>query len=486
MRSRAGDGETAAVRLATGAALPDAVEVGDPDAWSALDEGVRRGGWCADGWLPAWERTEGGRALTDALRRAGGLGLASSARRAGRLTEPQLALALCHRDGRIRKAALEHVADHPGLLPLVVVRCADWAGPVRERARERLAELLDPPAAARVLPVALRVGRRDRGDFATALATDVLRRAPGEVRALCAAPDRLVRRFACRLAVAERLLAPAQLARVAARDDDTVVQSVCTQAALAAVTGDGGGDDVLAPLLAARSPRVRSSAVTVLRRAGRPREAEVFLADRSAVVRACARYVVRQYGTDPLPLYRSWCAAAGDPALPPGAVIGLAECGERADAELLWPLLAHPAARVRAQAVAGLRALDVADASRLWVLLDDPAPGVVREVTVALLPSARSLDAAWLTDRLAAGRPRHVRVAAFRLLDACGGIGRLRAAVALLEDPDEPLRSWAEQAVRRWYPAGDAASGTPEAAGVWHRGRRLLGRQVRKAGGPAG
>ncbi|MFC9854751.1 hypothetical protein ACIGW5_31075 [Streptomyces prasinus] len=95
----------------------------------------------------------------------------------------------------------------------------------------------------------------------------------------------------------------------------------------------------------------------------------------------------------------------------------------------------------------GLRALDLADAERLRPLLDEPAPAVVRETTAALLPSAKQLPADWLLERTGSERPRHVRVAAFRLLDAHGGVVALRAAVRLLEDPEVKLRTWAGQSL---------------------------------------
>ncbi|MGW2714406.1 hypothetical protein ACWC4J_36380, partial [Streptomyces sp. NPDC001356] len=59
------------------------------------------------------------------------------------LGESRLALALCHRDGRIRQEALRQSVQHPGLLPLVVIRCADWVGPVREHAGQLLREALN-------------------------------------------------------------------------------------------------------------------------------------------------------------------------------------------------------------------------------------------------------------------------------------------------------------------------------------------------------
>ncbi|GHF90895.1 hypothetical protein [Streptomyces griseosporeus] len=460
-------GEAAALRLAEGVPLREALDVGDPRAWLALDLGARvvRHGYRPE-FIPAWEAAA---PLPARLRLPGAFEL---------LDEARLALVLCHRDGRLRERALGRAAGRPGLLALVVVRTTDWAEPVRHRARELLRAHLDAEAAVALAPLVLLLGRRDRGDFAVDLLGQVLRAAPPErLSPLLAHPDRAVRRFTYRLAVERGALSPVELARAAAEDADTVVQTLCTDAALA---GGRTDDDVLALLLAARNPGVRSAGVTALRRAGRPEQAEAFLADRAAMVRACARYVVRQYGGDPAAWYRARCAGPRDEALPPGAVVGLAECGERADAVLLWPLVGHPVPGVRARAVAGLRLLDVAEARRLEPLLEDPAPGVVREVTAALLPSARSLDAGRLTGLLAAERPRHQRVAAFRLLDACGGLVRLRAAVASLDDPDEKLRHWAGQSVQAWTPSADVPAGAAEVGRLLDRARHLFSDHVLK------
>ncbi|MFI9605431.1 hypothetical protein ACIHCX_37435 [Streptomyces sp. NPDC052043] len=464
MRGDFGGGEAAAVRLAGGAPLQTALTVADPLAWLALDTSVRAVDWYRPSRLPLWEHT--------APLPAG----------AASFDEPRLALALCHRDGRIRERAVRQAAAYPALLPLLVIRASDWAEPVRERARALLRDLLVVDTAVALTPLILLVGRRDRGNAAVGLLGEILRRAPREcLDALFGHADRGVRRFAYRLAVEERLLTSVELARTASRDEDVVVQTLCGEAALAAVGDSSTGapdDDVFTPLLGARFPRVRAIGVTALRRAGRPARAEEFLADRAALVRACARYVLRQHGIDPLPWYRRRCCEPGDAALPPGAAIGLAECGQRTDAALLWPLLTHPTPGVRARAVAGLRTLDVTDTRRLLPLLDDAAPGVVREVTAALLPSARSVDTDWLTARLASDQPRHVRVAAFRLLDATGGLERLRASVTLLEDPDHRLRSWAEQSVQGWHLSADVPRGAAEVGELLQRGHHLFSDHV--------
>ena len=431
------------------------IDFGDPLSWLRLDEALRRAPYAPSD--PA---------------------------------EPELANALCHWDGRIRQAALEQAAGHPELLPLVVVRCADWVGQVRERARELLRASLDVETGVALAPLALLFGRRGRGAFAIELVGGVLRLASSEqLTPLFSHPDRAVRRFVHRLAVEEGLRSPAELARTAARDADTVVQNLCAEAALAAVAKSGEYEQVLEPLLGARNPRARAAGVTALRAAGLTERAEGFLGDRSGVVRACARYVVRQHGGDPVSLYRARCAR--EPV--PGAVIGLAECGGRGDAEVLWGFVGHPAAAVRARAVAGLRVLDVVDVRRMLPLLDDPAPGVVREATVALLPSAGLVPDGPLMERLAGewpkAWPRHVRVGAFRLLDARGGIVRLRAAVTVLDDPDGKLRAWGAQVVQRWHLEEGMTPGDVEVGELLGRARHLfseyvLTRRLREAGLP--
>ncbi|MEU6702841.1 hypothetical protein [Streptomyces wuyuanensis] len=416
-------GNAAVERLMQGMALHEALGATDPEAWLELDAEVRT------------VRTN-----------------APASRPRDHARVP--ALALCHRDGRVREAALEQVADAPDLLPLLVVRTADWAEPVRARARRLLPSQLAAAEPADLVPVTaltLRLALRDRGGCARETLASFLRTArPAVLEPLLAAPDRRTRRFAFGLAVERGLLPADRLAVAAAADDDSVVQNLCAEAALAL---DPTGDDVLGPLLRSRYPAARSAGVTALRRAGRHGEARPYLTDRSALVRACARYVLRQGGTEPLPLYRALCADPSDHGIPGWAPLGLAECGEGADAELLWPLTTHLMPSVRARAVAGLRLLGRSDVERLRPLLDDPTPAVAREATDALLPWADRLPEDWLRRRLTARRsPTHTRRAAFRLLRARGGIAELRAAVVLLDDPDPSLKTMAESAIRQWEP----------------------------------
>ncbi|MGW2113928.1 hypothetical protein [Streptomyces zhihengii] len=434
MSGHAETGRAAARLLLDGGAAP-ALPPGAPACWTAFDEEIR-----------------------DRLRR-GPLGGAS---RAASLPEA----ALCHTDGRTREAALAHGPRTPAFWQLVVIRCADWAEPVRLRARALLAERLraEPDDALRTLtPLVLRTGRRAEGAWALGLVTAACEARPDLAAALLdGTRDTATRRLAARVVVAGRRPGARELARRAASESDPVVCRLWSDAALASMAADGADDAAVDTLLGARAPMVRAAGVTALRRAGRTGEAAGALTDRSALVRASARWAYAQGGGDAHARYLRLCA---DPAsLGPGAVAGLAECGRREDAALLRPLLTHASAAVRARAVAGLRSLECSPPALVLPLLDDPSPAVVREATGALLPHAAALPAGELARRLAPDRPTPVRRAAFRLLRARGGLDQLRAAVALLADEDPGLRGNAESAVRlrRWVhevPARNAEVG---------------------------
>ncbi|MFF9913022.1 hypothetical protein [Streptomyces sp. NPDC013457] len=435
--------EEAAARLAAGAALADALDVRSATAWISLDQGVReeirwgrikapshawltgrRLHWDWNSPLPTWNPSR---------------------------TPPStsaLALALCDPDGRVREAALDRAWDTAPLLPLVAIRCADWVGPVRERARDVLRAALPgvgPSAMTVLAAVILRISGRSRGDAArAALERALLGGGTAVLEAMLTSEDRATRRLAHRVAVARGHFPGERLAAIAATDGDVVIQDICSEAALA-TTGPRTTDAVLLALLGSRQGRVRSAGVTALHRSGRNGEAERFLFDRSGLVRACARWVLRQAGTDPRAVYRARCA--GD-SVPDHAPLGLAECEARqAAVPLLWELTRHPAPGVRASAVAGLCVVDAVDAVRLLPLLDDPSPRVVRATSTALLPHVDRLPAAELRHRTSAGRPSHERKAALRLLQAQGGPDCLEAARALTDDPDPEIGARARRMI---------------------------------------
>ncbi|MCZ0979026.1 hypothetical protein O1L60_07065 [Streptomyces diastatochromogenes] len=153
---------------------------------------------------------------------------------------PELTLALCHPDGRIREAALRRAAALPAaglrpLLPLVAIRCADWAEPVREPARDRCGPRFRGRARDDRRP-----GRRRPADHGPPVRRgcpdDAGGDAPGRPGARPRRPpgggDRAVRRLAYRIAVERRHLSPNGSRRRAA-DPDGVVQDICADGAVA-------------------------------------------------------------------------------------------------------------------------------------------------------------------------------------------------------------------------------------------------------------
>ncbi|WP_329387683.1 HEAT repeat domain-containing protein [Streptomyces sp. NBC_01351] len=356
-------------------------------------------------------------------------------------------VALCHPDGYVREGALR--GPDP-VLELVAIRCTDWVPAVREQARRVLRAALDADPAGtvrRLTPLLLRLGRREHGAWALELLPAALRgeRLRAELRA---SSDLPTRRFAARLSLESGEFGVRELARLAAAELDPLMSRLWADAALAAMAADGPDDEAIDSLLGAHIPMGRAAGVTALRRAGRAAEAGEHLTDRSGLVRACARWVVRQDGGDPYTHYRELVT---DPArVTRYAVYGFAECARREDGPLLRALLGHPAGAVRAAAVSGLRLLDADDERLLRPLLDDPSAAVAREASRSLRATAGPLPADWLTERVSAERPLHTRRAAFHLLRAQGGIAALRAAVALLDVRDAGLRELAEGTVRAW------------------------------------
>ncbi|MGW7106382.1 hypothetical protein ACWGHU_09465 [Streptomyces xanthophaeus] len=414
-------GRDAALKLADGTDTPldEVVDTEDPAAWTALDIGVRY-------MAPYEAKAFGSRGAT----------------------------ALCHWNGRIREGAVVAAAGVPELLPLVVLRCADWAPQVREAARRVVADALRDAGEQTLrglTPMVMHLRGRREGRWAVEAFEAALREPRyAAVRAeLCSHRDLRTRRAAVRISLegAGARAAPA-LARRAAGEGDAVLRDLWTRAALAAMAAQGSEDAAVDTLLASRAGYVRAAGVTALRAAGRATEGSRHLADPSGTVRACARWLVRQEGGDAGDAYRRLCAESPTP----GAVLGLAECGSRADSALVAGLLGHREDEVRAAAVAALRLLGVPEPGpqALLLLLDDPSPAVVREAARSLRPLAAGLPTAHLVERARPDRPVHLRRAALRLLASQGADEGLPSVTGALDDPDPGLRRTALALLRRW------------------------------------
>ncbi|MEH1030767.1 hypothetical protein Q3V37_13245 [Micromonospora profundi] len=350
------------------------------------------------------------------------------------------ALASTNSDGHVRERAVRVMLTDrsPDLLPFLVLRTGDWVAQVREPARAGLALLLaDDPARylPAALPMALLMDARTRGGFAVNQVTAALLSAPPAVRRVVgAAGSPAQRRLVFELEMTQRRLRIDDLVAVAESETDVRLRSLAAEAACREAVWTGRLP-ILRRLARDRRPDVRSVALTGLLRLGEQAEVATRLDDTASLVRAIAREAARRAGIDARAHYR---ASIGGPEPTPGAIAGFSETASESDAHLLDGLLSHPAAKIRAAAVRGLRHLGAVDAHQVTPLLTDPSPSVVREAVNALRPVAATL-AAELPWQLLAGPRVELRRAGYRLLGTRDVPERLRAALLLAVDPDPGL-----------------------------------------------
>jgi hypothetical protein len=185
-------------------------------------------------------------------------------------------------------------------------------------------------------------------------------------------------------------------------------------------------------------PYVRAEAVAALATQGDVQPAIDALVDRSPLVRFQAQTAARRAGHEPVANYRR---LSGDGYPAPAVIAGIGETGGPSDIPDLLRWLGHPTGRGRAEAVRGLRRLNAATVERVGGLLTDPSAAVTRQVVKAVEKDARKLDSGALAELIGKDRPRHVRVAAIRLLHQHGPWTRLATDLRLVDDLDPSLRT---------------------------------------------
>ncbi|WP_125796071.1 HEAT repeat domain-containing protein [Amycolatopsis sp. WAC 01376] len=309
--------------------------------------------------------------------------LTLKAGKAGLLTT---AIAASYRDGRVRELAVTRLLAKPcpETLPFLLLRMTDWASPVRDVARAGVIRLLHDDPATYLRPAAetmLHLGRRRRGGFGVrqlyAAAYDV---PVAVLEQLMCSVNLAVPRFAFEVRTRRGDLKLDELIPLALTNSDKGIRARAGEAVARQAVWTGRVD-VLRKLAACRHGEVRISALTGLARLGHWEEIAGLLDDRSTLIRALARDAARRTGVDAVGWYRSAVSGA-NPSL--GAIAGLAESGREEDGQLLYPLLRHPLARVRAQAVGALRILDAVPVDSVRPMVEDPSRRVVRAALKAL------------------------------------------------------------------------------------------------------
>jgi hypothetical protein len=373
----------------------------------------------------------------------------------------QSLVAACSPHGHQRESAVASALAAVGfLLPVLVLRTADWVPQVREQARRSLAVALqaaDGPTLLTAASVAVAIGSWARGGHVLDALVVALRSAPGEMLALARAHrDLRLRRLAYGLWLESGRARHEEVMRAALREPDGVCGVLCAEQLVAEAIQDGRLD-VLGRLLKEGRAKVGIEALTALVKLGHPEAGEAHLADRSAMMRATAQWAVRREGRTPAALYRRALAAESAAGRARALVAGLGECGTHHDVDVLLPFLQHASPRVRAETVRAVRRLG-GSLTRLAGMLADPAPLVVRAVNAALRTEPDAVPVAQLWELLAADSPPHVRLGAYERLRAADTWTRVHVDLHVLAGRDVELGHRAHADLITWLQGGAATA----------------------------
>jgi len=376
-----------------------------------------------------------------------------------------LGLASFHPNGYFREKAVWSLSRMTtgAEFPYLIIRLNDWVVPVWNLANRAVRGRLTPQNARTIvnaLPLIVRLRGRSRRDH-----HDLVRAAIGILSTPEARPElelglrskeSMVRRH-CYQAIAETgIFKNSALLGYVLKDPSPMNRAIVFRQLSANLTLEEVRSRREA-LLGDRSAPVRLITLRMLHRfdpAGSVPDLERAIMDDDPAVRDAARFLLRDHdGRYDFPsIYRE--ALASSSARLPGAIAGLGETGQAADARSIIPFL--KADRVR-WARAGLRAyakLDFAKAKGALIdLLADPRPGVVKEARSLLQKGVNSIDAAdaglihraFNKDEPAA---RRRRVAA--LLCSLNKWDALPYILEVSADPDETIARIGREALARW------------------------------------
>lgn len=339
-----------------------------------------------------------------------------------------------HPSGYVREAALRRLTSEDNsvlALPYLLLRVNDWVPQVRTFATAAVKMLLAPKHAAAWVPVLGLVDQlrfRSRADHAwltDAVASLLLRREsrPELIRA-ARSEDRLVARWAFRAAITLPDADRAMFVSLALESRDPVVRLHAAQA-VRAWAGCPGRERLLANMALDRFMPIRREALYAALDDTPERRRTVLqaaLLDRHASMRHAARFYLRdksEQGSGDLDVHAYYLAAIahGEPTTRSAAILGVGECGTKADADSLAQFASDGRSAVASAAVRAVAALD-RDHRVEWLvgLLRDDRPSVAREAGRALESLGNRAPVEALRHVLNGDSREHCRRYALRIL----------------------------------------------------------------------
>ncbi|HEU0013322.1 MAG TPA: HEAT repeat domain-containing protein [Longimicrobium sp.] len=382
-----------------------------------------------------------------------------------------LGLLASHPNGYVREPAVQALAEtgEPAALSFLLLRAADWVGPVRLRAEDGVRARLDEAhigSFVATLPLVARLRESERAGASSLRGAidELLTAAPAAPVLLDAlgSSDAATRREAFRLLRAGGHVDARELAARGLRAGDVVVEAEAARLAIA--LDDDTFRGLLSEILSKGPARTRAEAlVSAHRRWGAGAEEWLLwkLFDGSRNVRAVAQRALD--GPQPGRAVAEYRRATQwtDLAV---ALTALGEMRVRKQADWVASFLSHPQARVRAAAaIATARLRGDASPPALLPLVGDAHPRVSGAATRALLPRARLVDTAVLERMYAADVHPHVRHNALRLLGRAGPWSGLRWLLVGAGDRDRRIAEMAMRELRAWRQRANRTVATPAA-----------------------
>ena len=429
--------------------------------YALLDARIRNAWWWVEDARLGWGDLDAGHLVRKAP--------------SGWLRMAYFGLASLHRNGRVREAAVQALAEERSgdEIPFLVLRLNDWVGAVRARAEDAVRDRLRPEyrqAWTRALPLVLGLDDRERhqAEFVVQGVLRLLTATPDALREVLASSDRAVRRAGHRVARDQGGGSALLAARLALDDPDVVVR---LDAAAAVRAGDVADPDVEAALLGDPAADVRRRVLLGLVERDAPRADAALreaLLDGSAGIRADARFFLAQRTGEPVgaDVYRDALSGQATACGLRAALGGLGETGDASDAVRAAPYLEDERASVRAAALGTVLSLAAeAYAPRLLDLARDPLPRVVRTLVRAVASGALPVPDPQVT----LDRWRHASsgVLAYEALRALAGRPFWTQLPYLLDAygaADARTSRLAEEGVARWLDRSNRVFTTPTAA----------------------
>lgn len=274
-----------------------------------------------------------------------------------------LFVASCDYDGYLREYALRAFADWPGRVAMAaaLIRCGDWADPVRRVAENLLDSLLqrEPERLFELIELALSMRGRERYAHAWSALVEPQLHAPRHAERLwraTASASPQVREYAYAAAVATGARSAAD-ACIAALDDPHPRIAGAALAQAQTLLAPAQLDRELRLTRRRRVPALRRDALRLAARVDAPSLRESLddaMFDRSTGPRRVAAYLLRErFGEEPRRMWRE-ALEAGDSARARIALTALSECALPEDEAMLMPWLSQASSRLRLLALRGL------------------------------------------------------------------------------------------------------------------------------------